>query len=120
MSAAAALSFRSFAVGSLHWQLRFFPCFPTAGNIPKIVKSFWLQNTRGEAGPITASAINHRRLATIEFANSFAQLWEKNMACARDSSFFPFARRTYIENLKRGITLVKLMHAHLSDSFERV
>src|SRR4029450_3156231 len=95
MSAAAALSFRSFAVGSLHWQLRFFPCFPTAGNIPKIVKSFRFQNTCSEAGPITASAVNHRRLATIEFANSFAQLREKNVAGGGDMVLFCLVRAHY-------------------------
>src|SRR5439155_12537225 len=89
--------YRSLFVGSFHWQFCFFPRFPTAGNIPKLVKAFRFQNTGGEAGPISASTINSRRLVTIEFVNSFAQLREKNVACVGNMSLFPLTGRTHIE-----------------------
>src|SRR5437762_3421069 len=85
----------SFAGGSFYWQLRFFPRFPTAWNIPKLIESFRLQNAGGDACAISASTVNGRRFGAIKFANPFAQLRKKNVACAGNSSFFPFTWRSH-------------------------
>src|SRR5436309_6580138 len=119
MSAVETQPSRSLAVGSFHGEFCFFPRFPTTWNVPKLIESFRLQNAGGDAGAISASAVNRCRFATMEFANPSAQLREKNMACARNPPSFPFSRRTNIENLKRRFPFVKFMHAHLPDFLER-
>src|SRR6266567_8278399 len=113
------LSIHSFAVGFLNRKLRFLPRFPAAGNIPKIVESGRFQNTRRDAGAITASAIDNGGLAAIEFAHSFAQLRNENVTRARHVSFFPFTRPANIDNLERRFSFTQFVHAHLADSFDR-
>src|SRR4029077_13453302 len=100
MNAVAALLFRSFPVHSINWQLRLFPRFPTAGNIPKLVEALLLQNARGDAGAITAAAINCRRFVTIKFSYPLAKLRHKNVMGTWNMPFLPFTRRTDIENLQ--------------------
>src|ERR1051326_9140386 len=55
------LEAHSLSVGSFDRQLRFFPCFPTARNIPQVVKTLTFQNARGDTCPIAAGAVNRRR-----------------------------------------------------------
>src|SRR5215472_2397180 len=100
MNAGVAPLFRSFAVRSLNWQLRFFPRFPTTGNIPKFTKSLLLQNARGDAGAITAAAIDRRRFFAIQLSYPLAKLWNKDVMGARNMPLFPFAGRTHIDNLQ--------------------
>src|SRR5262245_25199213 len=112
MDARATLLFRSCAVDSLNWQLRFFPCFPTAGNVPKVFEALPLQNTCGGAGAVTATAINRGRFVAIEFFRPVLKLRDKNVMGAWNMPFFPFTRRTHIENLQRPLLFVQLVHAH--------
>src|SRR5262245_38390428 len=100
MDAGATLLFRSCAVGSLNWQLRFFPCFPTAGNVPKVFEALLLQNTCGGAGAVTATAINRGRFVAIKFFQPVLKLRHKNVLGARNMPFLPLTRRTHIENLQ--------------------
>src|ERR1700745_3935695 len=92
--------FRSLSVGSFNWKFGLFPCFPTSRNIPEFLKARWLQNAGGDAGPITAAAINGRWVRTIKFVNAFAQFRKKNVTRARNMSVFPFAWRANVDNLQ--------------------
>src|SRR4029077_5443483 len=90
----------SFAVRSLNWQLRLFPRFPTTWNIPKVTETLPLQNACGDAGAVTAAAINRRWFLTIKFFYPIAKLRHKNVKSTGNMPFFPFAGRTHIENLQ--------------------
>src|SRR5205807_1157676 len=109
-----ALLFRSLAVRSFDWQLRLFPPFPTTGNIPKLIEPVPLQNARGDAGAVTAAAINRRGCLTIKLSQPFAKLRDKNVMRAGNMPLFPFTRRTHIDNLQRRLAFIQLVHAHLS------
>ena len=109
---------RSFAVRSLNWQLRFLPRLPASGNIPKIVEAVLLQNTRGDAGAITAAAIHSRRFVPVEFFQSFAKLRHKNVMRAGNMSPLPFTGRTHIKDLQRRLAIIELVHAHLPKDIE--
>src|SRR5258708_2145380 len=87
-------------------QLRFLPCFPTTGNIPKFFEAGWFQNAGRNARTISAAAINGRRLVAIELAHSLFQFRNENVTRAGNVSFFPFARSANIDNLKRCFFLV--------------
>src|SRR5436853_473549 len=100
MNAGVASLFRSFAVCSLNWQLRLFPRFPATGNIPKLIEALPLQNARGDAGAITASAINHRGFVTIKLSQPIAKVRDKDVVGAWNMPVLPFAGRTYIDNLQ--------------------
>src|SRR6266702_8475807 len=100
MNAGVAPLFRSFAVRSLNWQLRLFPRFPATGNIPKLIEALPFQNARGDAGAITASAINRRGLVPIKLSYSIAKLRNENMSGAWNMRLLPFTGRTYIHNLQ--------------------
>src|SRR5215831_2278858 len=119
MTAGVARWFRSFAVRSLHWQLRLFPRFPTAGNIPKLIETMRLQNARGDAGPVTAAAINRRGFLAIKLSHPVAKLRDEDMSGARNVPLLPFTRRTHIDDLQRRLPLVQFVHTHLPDSFQR-
>src|SRR5262249_27018477 len=88
----------SLPVRSLNWQLRFFPCFPTTLNIPKLFKTQRFQNARRDARAITAAAINGSGLGLIEFFYSLAQFRNKDVKRAGNMSLLPFAGRTDVEN----------------------
>src|SRR5437667_11329395 len=90
----------SFAVRSFHGQLCLFPGFPTAGDVPKLTKSFRFQDARGDARTITAAAVNRRGFAAIKLIDSLAQFRQENVVRARNTSLFPFPGRTHIENLQ--------------------
>src|SRR5205809_2084942 len=100
MNAGVAPLFHSFAVRSLNWQLRFFPRFPATGNIPKLIEALPLQNARGDAGAVTAAAINGCGFLTIKFSYPVAKLGDKNVVRAGDMPLFPFTGRTHIDNLQ--------------------
>src|SRR6266567_238025 len=101
MNGAPMLSFHSFAVGSFDWQLCVFPCFPAAGNIPKLLKALTFQNACGYARTIAAAAIDRRRFLAIKFTHSFTKLGYKNVTCTGNMTPFPFTRRTHIDDLQR-------------------
>src|SRR5437867_4669561 len=109
----------SFAVRSLNWQLRLFPRFPTTGNIPKLIEALPFQKARGDAGAITASAINRRGFVAIKLSHPVAKLRDENMSGARNMALLPFTRRTHIDNLQRRLAFIQFVHAHLPDSFQR-
>src|SRR5947208_543285 len=119
MSAGVATLFHSFAVRSLNWQLRLFPRFPAAGNIPKLIEALPFQKACGDAGAVTASAINRSGFVAIKLSCSIAKLRNENMSGARDMPLLPFTGRTHIDNLQRRLAFIQLVHAHLPDSFQR-
>src|SRR5215475_461365 len=100
MIAAVTLWFRSFAVGSLNGQLRFFPRFPAAGNIPKLFKTQRLHDAGGDACPVPTAAINSCGLVLIEFFHSLAQFRNEDVTRAGNMSLLPFTGGTHIENLQ--------------------
>src|SRR5437773_9954180 len=100
MNAGVMPLFRSFAVRSLNWQLRLFPRFPTTGNIPKLIEALPLQNARGDAGAVTAAAINRRGFVTIKLSHPVAKLCDKNVVRAGNMPFLPFTGRTAIDKLQ--------------------
>src|SRR5262245_34765433 len=118
MTGAGALSSRSFSVASFYRQLRLFPSFPAARNIPKIDESQRFQNTRGDARAIAAATVNSRWLFGVEFSHSFAEFRDKNVMRTGNMSLLPFAGRTHIDNLQRRLSIIQFVHAHLSDSFQ--
>src|SRR6266853_1060577 len=120
MNAGVAPLFRSFAVRSLNWQLRLFPRFPATGNIPKLIEALPFQKACGDARPVTASAINRRGFVAIELSYPIAKLRDENMSGAGDMPLLPFTGRTHIDNLQRRLAFVQLVHAHLSDSLQRI
>src|SRR4029077_17258953 len=89
-----------FAVRSLNWQLRLFPRFPATRNIPKLIEALLLQNARGDAGAVTAAAINRRRFSTIKLSDPVAKLRDKNVLRTGNMPLSPFTRRTHIDNLQ--------------------
>src|SRR5207249_3033967 len=105
-SAVTRLLFRSFAVRSLDWQLRFFPRFPTPWNIPELIEAVPLQNACGDAGAVTAAAINRRGFVTIKLSHPVAKLRHKNVMGAGNMPLFPFTGRTHIENLQRRLAFI--------------
>src|SRR5437867_1122626 len=119
MSGVVTQSLHSLALGSFHWQLRLFPCFPTTGNIPKLLKAQRLHNARGYARAIAAAAIDRRRFLAIKFTHSFTKLGYKNVTCTGNMTLFPFTRRTHIDDLQRRFSFIQFVYAHLPDSFER-
>ena len=90
-------------VSAFDRQLGGFPSFPAAGYVPEFLEALLFQNAAGDAGAISAAAINNRRSAAIEFADAFSQFRHKNVARTRDVSFFPFARAANIDNLDANI-----------------
>src|SRR5947207_6170393 len=97
---ADVLTPRSFAVRSFNWQLCLFPRFPTTGNIPKLIEALPFQKARGDAGAITASAINRRGFVAIKLSHPVAKLRDKNVVGAGDMPLFPLTGRTHIDNLQ--------------------
>src|SRR6516225_1439924 len=85
----------SLAVRSLNRQLRLFPRFPTTGDIPQLIKTLLLQNARGNAGAVTASAIDRRGFVAIKLSHPLAKLRNKNVAGARHMPLLPFTGRTH-------------------------
>src|SRR5262249_34517334 len=119
MNAGVALLFRSFAVGSLNWQFRLFPCFPATGNIPKLLEALLLQNARADAGAVTAAAINRGRFLGIKLSRPVPKLGDENMSGARNMPLLPFTGRTHIDDLQRRLAFIQLVYAHLPNSFQR-
>src|ERR1043166_368584 len=103
MNAGLALLFHSLAVCSLNRQLRLFPRFPTTGNIPKLIETLLLQNARGDAGAVTAAAINRRGFIAIKLSHPVAKLRDKNVLGAGNMPLLPFTGRTHIDNLQRRL-----------------
>src|SRR5258705_11390834 len=89
-----------FAVRSIYWELRLFPRFPATGNIPKLIETLLLQNARGDAGAVTAAAINRRGFLTIKLSHPVAKLRYENVLGAGNMPFLPFTGRTHIDNLQ--------------------
>src|SRR5262249_18539192 len=104
---------------SFHWQLRFFPRFPTARNIPKLSKSLTFQNARSDARAITAPAVNGRWLIAIKLTDSLPKLRYVEVTRAGHMTLFPFAGGAHVKHLQRRLSVVQLVDAHLPDSFER-
>ena len=96
----------SFAVRSLNRQLRLFPRFPTAGDIPQFIKTLLLQNAGGDARAITTAAIDRRRFLGIKLSHPVTKLWNKNMSGAWNMPLLPFARRPHIDNLQRPFAFI--------------
>src|SRR6266540_440374 len=99
-SGVVTLSRCSFALGSFHWQLRLFPCFPTAGNIPKLAEPLRFQNARGYACAIAATTINRRWFVPIQLVHPVAQFRDKDVPRTGNMTLFPFAGRAHIEYLQ--------------------
>src|SRR4030095_6335301 len=101
MICAVALALRSFAIGSFHWEFRLFPRFPATGNIPKLIEALLLQNARGDAGTVTAAAINRRGFVTIKLSHPVAKLRDQNVVRAGSMPLLPFTPCTHIHTLQR-------------------
>src|SRR6476660_5144791 len=89
-----------FAVRSINWELRLLPRLPTTGNIPKLIEALLLQNARGDAGAVTAAAINRRGFLAIKLSHPVAKLRYENVLGAGNMTLLPFTGRTHIHNLQ--------------------